>query len=194
MTLVEWAKKNGVSYKSARASFHNGRLPGAYQLPNRTIVVPEDTTVGPRRKTTGRITGYRIEYDQKAYEFCAEYGLTNDGLAKLFEVTLACLNLWKVKHVSFMDAIKKGKDDWDTVGIEKSLRRRARGYSYTETTKEPEDGEMVVTKEVIKHMAPETGAMCFWLKNRQPGRWRDKQNIEVTGNLTRLAPEKIEKE
>ena len=35
----------------------------------------------------------------------------------------------------------------------------------------------VTTKEV----AGDTTAQIFWLKNRKPAEWRDKQNIEHTG-------------
>jgi hypothetical protein len=29
-------------------------------------------------------------------------------------------------------------------------------------------------------MAPDTTAAIFWLKNRQPSQWRDKQEVELT--------------
>ena len=35
----------------------------------------------------------------------------------------------------------------------------------------------VTTKEV----AADTTAQIFWLKNRKPAEWRDKQNVEHTG-------------
>ena len=57
------------------------------------------------------------------------------------------------------------------------MLQRALGYEYTETTREyiPELGEMHVTKEVTKQVAPDTTAQIFWLKNRKPQDWRDKQ-------------------
>lgn len=42
------------------------------------------------------------------------------------------------------------------------------------------DGELVVTKEVVKHMPPDTVAAIFWLKNRRPDKWRDRvENVNT---------------
>lgn len=49
---------------------------------------------------------------------------------------------------------------------------------------ETENGEeLVVTKEVTKEVLPDTTAQIFWLKNRRPDRWRDKQDIEHSGQI-----------
>ena len=34
----------------------------------------------------------------------------------------------------------------------------------------------------IKEVAGDTTAQIFWLKNRKPAEWRDKQNIEIEQN------------
>ncbi|MDL5066676.1 helix-turn-helix domain-containing protein, partial [Clostridioides difficile] len=39
------------------------------------------------------------------------------------------------------------------------------------------------TKRVTKHVVPDTTAQIFWLKNRKPAEWRDKRDIEHSGNL-----------
>lgn len=39
----------------------------------------------------------------------------------------------------------------------------------------------VETKRVTKEVAPDVTAQIFWLKNRKPEAWRDKQNLEVSG-------------
>nr|WP_122645709.1 HNH endonuclease [Enterococcus mediterraneensis] len=44
-------------------------------------------------------------------------------------------------------------------------------------------GRLVVTKEVIKQVAPDTGAAAFWLKNRKPDVWRDKKETELSGSM-----------
>ncbi|TWT04615.1 helix-turn-helix domain-containing protein [Planomicrobium sp. CPCC 101079] len=41
----------------------------------------------------------------------------------------------------------------------------------------------VVSKRVAKQVAPDVTAQIFWLKNRKPGQWRDKQEIEHSGGL-----------
>jgi len=32
----------------------------------------------------------------------------------------------------------------------------------------------------VKHYPPDTTAAIFWLKNRQPAKWREKQEVETT--------------
>lgn len=41
--------------------------------------------------------------------------------------------------------------------------------------------ERIVILEVDKQIAPDTGAAAFWLKNRKPKVWKDKQEIEHSG-------------
>lgn len=45
------------------------------------------------------------------------------------------------------------------------------------------EAEMVVSKEVTKHVAGDTTAQIFWLKNRKPKEWRDKRETELSGNV-----------
>ena len=55
------------------------------------------------------------------------------------------------------------------------MLKRALGYSYDEVTYE----NGVEVKRVTKEVAPDVGAQCFWLKNRKPDVFRDKQNIDM---------------
>ena len=41
MRLSEWAEKNGVSYRTARRYFDNGKIPGAYRISERIVIVPD---------------------------------------------------------------------------------------------------------------------------------------------------------
>jgi len=41
----------------------------------------------------------------------------------------------------------------------------------------------VVMEERVKEIAPDTTAQIFWLKNRKPAKWRDKQEIEHSGSM-----------
>ena len=43
--------------------------------------------------------------------------------------------------------------------------------------------KMVVVEEKVKEVAPDTTAQIFWLKNRKPETWRDKQQIEHSGGV-----------
>lgn len=41
----------------------------------------------------------------------------------------------------------------------------------------------ILEKKVVKEVKPDTTAGIFWLKNRKPTVWRDKQDVEHSGNM-----------
>ena len=42
MKLTDWAKKQGICYRSAWNYFHAGKISGAFRLPSGAIIVPDD--------------------------------------------------------------------------------------------------------------------------------------------------------
>lgn len=123
----------------------------------------------------GRPTKYKPEYDKQAYKLCL-LGYTDDELADFFDVHVATVNQWKISHPSFHESLKKGKEFADTEVVE-SLYNKARGAIRTkETDIKVVNGEIVETVYEKQHV-PDTTAQIFWLKNRQPKRWRDKQEV-----------------
>lgn len=46
----------------------------------------------------------------------------------------------------------------------------------------PKTKEML-TERKIKEVVPDTTAQIFWLKNRRPDKWRDRQEVQVSGEL-----------
>lgn len=118
----------------------------------------------------------------------ARDGLTDEQIAHNVGVSRSTLNDWKKKYPDISDALKKGKEVVD-LQVENALLKRALGYAYEEVTEESqwnekaERYELVITKRVRKRQAPDTTAQIFWLKNRRPDKWRDKQDIEHTGDM-----------
>lgn len=55
----------------------------------------------------------------------------------------------------------------------------------------------VLVEEKTKEVVPDTTAQIFWLKNRKPTEWRDKQQVEHSGEITntiqQLTPEERQK-
>lgn len=116
----------------------------------------------------------------------ARDGLTDEDIAANMGIARSTLGEWKKSYSVIADALKEGKETAD-IRVENALYKRAVGYKYTETTRElAANGELVVTKTVEKEVQPDVTAQIFWLKNRKPERWRDKQRLEVEG----LAEEK----
>ena len=77
----------------------------------------------------------------------ARDGLTDDQIAHNLGVSRSTLAEWKIRFPDLSDALKKGKDVVD-YEVENALLERAKGG--------------------------DTTAQIFWLKNRRPGKWRDK--------------------
>ena len=113
----------------------------------------------------------------------ARDGLTDEQIAGNIGINTSTLHDWKNKFPKISESLKKGKEVVD-IQVENALLKRALGYTYKETTSEcDENGELKVTKVVTKEVVPDTTAQIFWLKNRRPDLWRDKQNIEHSGQI-----------
>lgn len=81
-------------------------------------------------------------------EAWARDGLTDEQIAEKMGITTSTLYNWKNKHSEISEALKKGKEVVD-VEVENALLKLAKSGNIT--------------------------AIIFWLKNRRPDKWRDKQ-------------------
>lgn len=131
----------------------------------------------------GRPTDFKEEYIDLAYKFCL-LGATDVELASFFDVSEATINNWKIKHPEFLESIKRGKAISDAKVADR-LFQRAMGFEH-------DDEEIKVVSEgagmgssiqrvaVRKIYPPDPTSAIFWLKNRQPKFWRDKQEHDHT--------------
>ena len=125
----------------------------------------------------GRPTKYKDEYAKQAYKLCL-LGSTDEDMADFFEVSKSTINNWKHDYPEFLDSIKRGKISADAT-VASRLYKRAIGYEHDEAQIFNHQGEALIVP-TTKHVQPDTTAAIFWLKNRQPARWRDKQEVDVT--------------
>lgn len=123
-------------------------------------------------KKMGRPSKFRPEFVEQARKL-SMLGMTDIEMAKFFEVTEHTLNNWKSDYPEFFQSLKEGKGLADAEVVA-SLYHRALGYSHPEDDIRAIAGEVVITP-TIKHYPPDTTACIFWLKNRQPDKWREKQ-------------------
>jgi hypothetical protein len=134
--------------------------------------------LSPAKHKGGRPTKYRAEYAAQAEKLC-RLGAVDADLADFFNVTISTVGLWKVTHAEFSAALKAGKEEADA-RVERSLYQRANGYSHDAVKLFLHQGE-VIRAEYREHYPPDTTAAIFWLKNRRPDLWRDRQVTELTG-------------
>lgn len=105
----------------------------------------------------------------------ARDGLTEEQIANNIGISRSTLNEWKKKFSDISDTLKQSKEIADRQ-VENALHKTALGFYYEEDMV-TNQGDVVRVK---KYSKPNTTAQIFWLKNRKPADWRDKQEIEQT--------------
>lgn len=132
-------------------------------------------------KGGGRPTKYKPEYAKMAKKI-ALLGVTDEQLAAIFEVSEETINAWKRAHVEFSTALREGKAIADSE-VAHSLYRRAVGYRHraVKIYADPKTGATIQVP-YVEHYPPDTPAGIFWLKNRRPDVWRDKQEVVQQGD------------
>lgn len=123
-----------------------------------------------------RPSKYKPEYPEQAAHLI-KLGATEQEIADFFKVSLNTITNWKLRFPEFMGALKLAKEQADS-RVEQSLYRRAMGYSHPDVHVSNYQGDVKLTP-IVKVYPPDTVACIFWLKNRQPDRWRDKIDIEA---------------
>ena len=141
---------------------------------NEGLASPEVVSEAPKR--SGRPSSYSPDYAAQAKRLC-ELGLTDEELARFFEVHVATIYRWQASFPEFCEALKVGKAPADD-RVERSLYHKACGYTF-ESEKIFNYQGQIVRASCVEHVPPDTTAAIFWLKNRRKEEWRDRH--EHTG-------------
>lgn len=136
-----------------------------------------------KKKKRGRPSLYNPDIHPKMAGDLALMGKTEEEIAAAVGVDRDTLIQWKKQFPDFAGTIKKNKDQADSVVVA-SLYKRACGYEYTEIAVKEDPEKGTITTTTNKHVSPDVTACIFWLKNRQKGDWRDKQEVEHSGNIS----------
>ncbi|MFR1698784.1 MAG: helix-turn-helix domain-containing protein [Anaerovoracaceae bacterium] len=83
----------------------------------------------------------------------ARDGLVDEQISHNMGIGASTLQTWKKEYQEIREALKKGKEVID-YQVENALLKKA--------------------------LEGDTTAQIFWLKNRRPDKWRDKQSIEIS--------------
>lgn len=135
-----------------------------------------------------RPTKYKPESARIAQKM-TRLGATDVEVADALEIDIRTLYRWSATNKEFCHALKVGKEEADD-RVESSLYTRATGYSHEETHVSNFQGQITLTP-LVKHYPPDATSMIFWLKNRRPDKWRDKQDLEHTGSVEISSIERV---
>lgn len=123
----------------------------------------------------------------------ARDGLIDKQIAHNMGIGASTLREWKGTFPEVAEALRKGKEVVDRE-VENALFRSAIGYTQTirkpvkvrDVEYDPETGRKIreverwVAVEEEIHVPPQVTAQIFWLKNRKPDQWREKNDLTLT--------------
>ena len=138
-----------------------------------------------KRKPKQRRTSYKdwlTEEGLMKITGWARDGLVNEQIAQNIGIHPSTLYDWQNKYPEIAEALKQGKEGVDRQ-VESALLKRALGYEYEEVKMIATESGGKRVEKTRKQVLPDVGAQIFWLKNRKPKEWRDKQEVEHSGDL-----------
>ena len=139
----------------------------------------------PKKHAGGRPTIWKDAFCELARKRCI-LGATNPELADFLGVSISSVELWMRTKPKFSRAIYGGREGFDE-RVSNALGLRALGYTHEDEQIFQFQGEIIRAK-TVKHYPPDTEAAKFWLRNRNPSKWRDKPTAtDVDDRLNEIA-------
>lgn len=155
----------------------------------------------PRSKTGNKKIGRPSKFDTDMMSIVTNLtkkGATQAEIAAIIGVDTRTLQRWMSKNEDFRRVVREGRSVSDEM-VEISLFKLANGYSLPESkffpertvTQEINPETKSVTKKVVteykpktvmKFFPPDQRAIAFWLKNRSPSKWKDKNETDITSS------------
>ena len=133
----------------------------------------------PSRKRNTKPKSKRTKLEKKIF-LLAELGLTPEQIAAACDVSHVTVYKW-MKDPDFRRRLKESSLVADRRVVQ-SLYQRACGFVCEEEKAFLRDGEPIIVP-VKKHYPPDTDAIRFWLTNRQPEEWSNRQKTDVSGTM-----------
>ena len=135
----------------------------------------------------------QLKDKKEEIEKWAKRGCTKKEIATNLGISKTTFEAYEKKYSWLSGLIKKAQFE-AVEEVENSLFKAATGYYYTEQqavkVKVDQYQEEVKISEVQKFKPPDTGAMCFYLKNRSKDRWAENpQNVAIQQERLKLDKE-----
>lgn len=151
---------------------------------------PQPAAAPSEKRKRGAKSGFNALIQSRIASLAHE-GKTVEQIADIIGVSKRTIYNWMGAHQDLLHAMRAGRQTADEL-VEASLFSRAVGYSHPETKLFQCDGS-ILSEKVERHYPPDTTAAMFWLRNRQPARWREKTEGDVIVNpAERLTDEQLD--
>ena len=112
----------------------------------------------------------------------ARQGMTMEQIAKRYDITRNTLYVWTKGSPELKSAILEGKKVADE-RVEDSLYEQCFDRPSMEETIEYDSEGRVLKRSVRKKVIPASvTAIQYWLANRSEGKWKARQQLELTGS------------
>lgn len=135
-----------------------------------------------RNKT--RREGAKYFYDDMVRQgkALAVLGLSTKEMAEFWGVGQKTLRRWMLRNPDFRKEIDIAQARADT-NVTRSLYKKALGYTYYERKYALDnDGKKRLIEEKERQALPDLGAIIWWLKNRQPDKWREQIDTKLSSD------------
>lgn len=129
-----------------------------------------------------------VKDNLESVEAWARDGLSDEEIANNLGIGVRTLYEYKEKYPQFSQSLKNGKNV-SNARVENKLFKKAMGYDIEEETVERKiiDGkEYISIKKVKKHIQPDLGAICFYLKNKLPEKWKERRDYKHDTKVTEV--------
>lgn len=142
--------------------------------------VAKKTTKKTDKKTSNLDHGHSKFNDKliPVIKNLAYRGKTHAEIAELLGVAEKTFYNWKNNSDDLRKALEEAKGN-PIQKVEKALIERALGYSTRETKVNMSKSGVVKSTDVIKHYPPDVTAIKYYLGNKDPDNWKEKQEIDL---------------
>ena len=117
----------------------------------------------------------------------ARDGLTMEQIAHNMGINAATLYVWRRDHQEIDKALQKSREIC-YYEVENALYKSAMGYDAKEIEQIENydaNGDLISKSKRVRtrHIPPNTGAICFILKNRRAEQWQEKPEKPINENV-----------
>ena len=140
-----------------------------------SLTINDDPNQFIQPRLNGRVLDVSHLTPEDLLRVLGRSGLTNEEIAAVFGLNVDQFAYTLENNETLRDILEEAKKVPDKA-VEAALYKRALGYE----TREIHKVHGKPTKIILKSIAPDVIADIFWLKNRDPKRWRDTLTVQHT--------------